>query len=71
MALHIHVYTHLEVTTSSVILKHLNIKCGVFLMGFFYKCNHTGMKVASIAGKLYNHVSARYVLSFSVLFATL
>lgn len=35
MALHIHVYTHLEVTTSSVILKHLNIKCGVFLMGFF------------------------------------
>lgn len=39
--------------------------------GFFYKCNHTGMKVASIAGKLYNHVSARYVFSFSVLVATL
>lgn len=73
MALHIHVYRHLEVTSSSVILKlkHLNIKCGVFLMGFFYKCNHTGMKVASIAGKLYNHVSARYVFSFSVLVATL
>lgn len=67
----LHIYTHLEVTIFTVILKHLNIKCGVFLMFFLNKCNHTGMKIASIAEKLYNHVSARYVFSFSVLVATL
>lgn len=44
---------------------------GIFNVFFKNKCNHTGMKIASIAEKLYNHVSARYVFSFSVLVATL